>query len=43
MSTGTPGYPDMSLSAHVDREQDSQLQEAVDRLQRGNVMHSKAQ
>ena len=40
---GTPGYPDMSLSAHVDREQDVQLQEAVDRLRRGNVMHSKAQ
>jgi carboxyl-terminal processing protease len=40
---GTPGYPDMSLSAHVDREQDVQLQEALERLKRGNVMHSKAQ
>ena len=40
---GTPGYPDMSLSGHVDREQDVQLQEALDRLKRGNVMHSKAQ
>ena len=40
---GTPGYPDMSLNAHVDREQDVQLQEAVDRLRRGDVMHSKAQ
>ena len=40
---GTPGYPDMSLSAHVDREFDAQLHEALDRLQHGNVMHSKAQ
>ena len=40
---GTPGYPDMSLSGHVDREHDAQLLEAVDRLHRGNVMHSKAQ
>ena len=39
---GTPGYPDLSLSSHVDRERDVQLQEAIDRLQRGNVMHSKA-
>jgi carboxyl-terminal processing protease len=39
---GTPGYPDLSLSSHVDRERDIQLQEAIDRLQRGNVMHSKA-
>jgi len=40
---GTPGYPDLNLSAYVDREQDVQLQEALDRLQRGNVMHSNAQ
>jgi len=40
---GTPGYPDMSLSGFVDREQDSQLLEALNRLQRGDVMHSKAQ
>lgn len=39
---GTLGYPDGSLSSHVDREHDAQLQEALDRLQRGNVMHSKA-
>ena len=40
---GTPGYPDMSLSAYVDTEEDAQLLEAVERIQRGNVMHSKAQ
>jgi carboxyl-terminal processing protease len=40
---GTPGYPDMSLSGFVDREQDAQLLEALNRLQRGDVMHSKAQ
>ena len=39
---GTPGYPDMNLSAYVDREQDAQLLEALHRLQRGDVMHSKA-
>jgi carboxyl-terminal processing protease len=39
---GTPGYPDMSLSAFVDREHDAQLLEALNRLQRGDVMHSKA-
>jgi carboxyl-terminal processing protease len=38
----TPGYPDQSLIGHVDRERDAQLQEAMHRLQRGNVMHSKA-
>jgi hypothetical protein len=32
----------MNLSAYVDREQDSQLLEALHRLQRGDVMHSKA-
>ena len=40
---GTPGYPDMSLSGFVDREQDAQLLEALNRLQRGDVMHSNAQ
>ena len=40
---GTPGYPDMSLSGFVDREEDAQLLEALNRLQRGDVMHSKAQ
>ena len=40
---GTPGYPDMSLSGFVDREQDAQLLEGLNRLQRGDVMHSKAQ
>ncbi len=33
----------MSLSGFVDREQDAQLLEALNRLQRGDVMHSKAQ
>jgi carboxyl-terminal processing protease len=40
---GTPGYPDMSLNAFVDREHDAQLLEALNRLQRGDVMHSKAE
>lgn len=39
---GAPGYPDLSLSAHVDREHDVQLLEAIERLQRRHVMHSKA-
>jgi carboxyl-terminal processing protease len=38
----TPGYPEMSLSGIVDAEKDAQLLEAVDRLQRQRVMHSKA-
>ena len=38
----TPGFPDLSLSGVIDHEQDSQLVEAVDRLQRQRVMHSKA-
>ncbi|MDH3612847.1 MAG: S41 family peptidase [Gammaproteobacteria bacterium] len=38
----TPGFPDLSLSGVVDREQDVQLVEAVERLQRQQVMHSKA-
>jgi carboxyl-terminal processing protease len=39
---GTPGLPDLNFNSHVDRERDVQLQEAIDRLQRGNVMHSNA-
>ena len=39
----TPGYPDLSLTGAVDREADAQLVEALDRLQRRGVMHSKAQ
>ena len=38
-----PGFPEMSLSGIVDTEQDSQLVEAFDRLQRQRVMHSKAE
>jgi len=38
----TPGFPDLSLTGVVNREQDTQLLEAVDRLQRQQVMHSKA-
>ena len=38
----TPGYPEMSLSGIVDAANDAQLVEAVDRLQRQRVMHSKA-
>ena len=39
----TPGFPDLSLSGSVDSSLDAQLIEAVDRLQRQRVMHSKAQ
>ena len=39
----TPGFPDLSLTSEVDREKDTQLLEALDRLQRRGVMHSKAQ
>ena len=38
----TPGFPDLSLSGIVDQQQDAQLIEAVERLQREQVMHSKA-
>ncbi|MDH3374728.1 MAG: S41 family peptidase [Gammaproteobacteria bacterium] len=38
----TPGFPDLSLAGIVDREQDVQLIEAIERLQREQVMHSKA-
>ncbi len=40
---GTPGHPDLSLNAQIDRENDAQLIEALDRLQRRRVMHSNAQ
>lgn len=38
----TPGFPDLSLTGVIDRELDAQLVAAVDRLQRPQVMHSKA-
>ena len=38
----TPGYPKMSLTSDVDRENDAQLLEAIERLQRRRVMHSNA-
>jgi carboxyl-terminal processing protease len=39
----TAGFPDLSLSSGVDRENDAQLLQAVDRLQHRQVMHSSAQ
>ena len=39
----TPGFPEMSLAGVVDIRQDTQLVEALDRLQRQRVMHSKAE
>ena len=39
----TPGYPNLSLTGDIDRENDMQLLEALDRLQRRGVMHSNAQ
>lgn len=39
----TAGFPDLSLSGGVDRENDTQLLEAIDRLRHGQVMHSSAQ
>jgi len=38
----TPGFPDLSLSGVVNREQDGQLLAAVERLQQQQEMHSKA-
>ncbi len=38
----TPGFPDLSLSGIVDREQDVQLNEALGHLQNRRVMHSSA-
>jgi len=37
-----PGFPDLSLTGIIDRELDSQLVAAVDRLQQQRVMHSNA-
>jgi carboxyl-terminal processing protease len=37
------GFPDLSLAGVVDRENDAQLLEAMERLQRRRVMHSSAQ
>ncbi len=39
----TAGFPDLSLVGVVDRENDAQLFEAIERLQRRRVMHSSAQ
>ena len=39
----TPGIPSQVLTAHVNREDDTQLQEALRRLQHRGVMHSNAQ
>ncbi len=37
------GFPSLSLTGDVDTQNDGQLIEAIDRLQRGHVMHSNAQ
>lgn len=39
----TPGFPELSLTGEIDREADSQLVEALDRLSSPGVMHSNAQ
>jgi carboxyl-terminal processing protease len=39
----TPGYPDLSLSGSIDREQDGQLVSALERLRHSQEMHSKAE
>jgi len=39
---GTPGFPNLSLAGDIDRENDAQLQAAIERLQRRRVMHSNA-
>lgn len=39
----TPGFPDLSLTGTINREQDAQLVSALERLHRPQVMHSKAQ
>ena len=38
----TPGFPDLSLNGEVDRKRDAQLVTALQRLQRPQVLHSKA-
>lgn len=39
---GTDGFPSLSLTSLVDREQDAQLTEALERLRRDRLMHSNA-
>ncbi len=39
----TAGFPDLNLAGVIDRENDMQLLEAMERLQRRRVMHSSAQ
>lgn len=39
----TPGHPDMSLSGLIDREHDTQLISAIERLRHPQEMHSKAE
>jgi carboxyl-terminal processing protease len=39
----TAGFPDLSLNGGVDRENDTQLLEAINRLQHRQVMHSSNQ
>jgi carboxyl-terminal processing protease len=39
---GSPGHPNLSLVGDVDLENDAQLLEAIERLQRRRVMHSNA-
>lgn len=39
----TPGFPDLSLTVGVDRENDAQLLEALSQLQHRRVMHSSVQ
>jgi carboxyl-terminal processing protease len=40
---GTAKYPDIGLSAHVDRKGDVQLIEAMDRLRRNRILQSSAE
>ena len=39
----TPGHPDLGLGSGVDRENDAQLSEAIDRLRRRLVLHTASQ
>ena len=38
----TPGFPDLSLTGSIDRRRDAQLVTALERLERPQVLHSKA-
>jgi carboxyl-terminal processing protease len=38
----TPGFPDLSLTGGIDRSRDAQLVTALERLERPQVLHSKA-